>query len=196
MAWWRRDARTSCTVVVSVKRRRRRGRISKQAAPTRPRVAEPEGTAAPVEAARFEMGDLVIIDGLTSKPELNGRTAHVRGADPAKGRLLLELLHDGTQILVKFVNCRKAYVDEAKEVAGRLDHELSEAPVRPQARSHEVVEATGQTRQQLQVEAQTGDEEEIEEEIEEICTPSVAACADTVRPGASVLCVRATRTKY
>ena len=43
------------------------------------------------------MGDLVIIDGLTSKPELNGRTAHVRGADPAKGRLLLELLHDGTQ---------------------------------------------------------------------------------------------------
>ena len=69
-----------------------------------------------MEAARFETGDLVIIDGLTSKPELNGCKAHVRGSDPAKGRLVLDLVsgycrsscegeHDGMQISVKFVNC-------------------------------------------------------------------------------------------
>ena len=80
-------------------------------APTWPRDAEgaqaPASTAAPVEAARFKTGDLVIIDGLTSKPELNGCKAHVRGSDPAKvGRFVLDLLHNGTQISVKSINCR------------------------------------------------------------------------------------------
>ena len=80
-------------------------------APTWPRDAEgaqaPASTAASVEAARFKTGDLVIIDGLTSKPELNGCKAHVRGSDPAKvGRFILDLLHNGTQISVKSINCR------------------------------------------------------------------------------------------
>ena len=152
-AWWRRDARTSCSAVaLPVAKRRQRG-ISKtkpkQTAPTRSREAEgaqaTAGTAAaPVEAARFETGDLVIIDGLTSRPELNGCNARVRGSDPAKGRLVLDLLHSGvggTQISVKCVNCRKANVEEANEVVATLEHELAEAQVRLEAKSDELLQA-------------------------------------------------------
>ena len=183
-AWWRRDARTSCSAAVAVpvaKRRRLGGNVQavgrggiptpKQTAPTRPREAE--GTAAPAEGVRFKTGDLVIIDGLTSKPALNGRKAHVRGSDPSKGRLVLELLHGGTQISVKFVNCRKANVEEANEVVARLEHELAGAQARLQAGSDELPKLA--KLDELEATAAAPQQASGEEEIEEICTPSVAA---------------------
>ena len=186
-AWWRRDARTSCSAVaLPVAKRRRISKTKpKQTAPTRSREAEgaqaTAGTAAaPVEAARFETGDLVIIDGLTSRPELNGCNARVRGSDPAKGRLVLDLLHSGvggTQISVKCVNCRKANVEEANEVVANLEHELAEA----QARSLKALSAereelrTCKERLQACLAAAQAQQASGEEEIEEICTPSVAA---------------------
>ena len=174
--WWRRDARTSCSAAVAVpvaKRRRLRGGIPtpKQTAPTRPREAE--GAAAPAEGVRFKTGDLVIIDGLTSKPALNGRKARVRGSDPPKGRLVLELLQDGTQISVKYVNCRKANVEEANEVVSRLEHELAGAQARLQARSDELSNLA--KLDELEATAAAPQQASGEEEIEEICTPSVAA---------------------
>ena len=85
-------------------------------APTWPQKTEsaqmppgpPAGAAAPVKAAKFKVGDLVIIDGLTSKPELNGCKAYVREFIPAKGRFHLDLLHDGTQVSIKSSNCKPA----------------------------------------------------------------------------------------
>ena len=186
-AWWRRDARTSCSAVaLPVAKRRRISKTKpKQTAPTWSREAEgaqaTAGTAAaPVEAARFETGDLVIIDGLTSRPELNGCNARVRGSDPAKGRLVLDLLHSGvggTQISVKCVNCREANVEEANEVVAKLEHELAEA----QARSLKALSAereelrTCKQRLQACLAAAQAQQASGEEEVEEICTPSVAA---------------------
>ena len=68
-----------------------------------------------LQATRFKTGDLVVIDGLISKPELNGCKAFVRGSDPTKQRLVLELIHDGTQISVKSVNCRDSNDVKANE---------------------------------------------------------------------------------
>ena len=186
-AWWRRDARTSCSAAVPVvKRRRRRGGISKpkRAALARPR--EPERAAAPVKAAtfktgdlqatRFKTGDLVVIDGLISKPELNGCKAFVRGSDPAKQRLVLELLHHGTQISVKTVNCRDSNDVEANEAVA----ESAENRARPQesdARLQAELEPLPKLAECDRLEAPAAAQQaaEKEEEIEEIFTPSVAA---------------------
>ena len=185
-AWWRRDARTSCSAAVPVvKRRRRRGGISKpkRAALARPR--EPE-RAAPVQATRFKTGDLqatrfktgdlVVIDGLISKPELNGCKAFVRGSDPAKQRLVLELLHHGTQISVKTVNCRDSNDVEANEAVA----ESAENRARPQeSDAHLQAELEPLPKlaecDRLEAPAAAQQAAEKEEEIEEIFTPSVAA---------------------
>ena len=169
-----------------MKRRRRRGGISKpkRAALARPR--EPERAAAPVQATRFKTGDLqatrfktgdlVVIDGLISKPELNGCKAFVRGSDPAKQRLVLELLHDGTQISVKSVNCSDSNDVEANEAVA----ESAENRARPQmSDAHLQAELEPLPKlaecDRLEAPAAAQQAAEKEEEIEEIFTPSVAA---------------------
>jgi len=67
------------------------------------------------EAPKFNVGDVVVIDGLVSKPELNGCQARVisattapQGFDVARGRHHVELLMDGTQLTVKPSNMQLA----------------------------------------------------------------------------------------
>ena len=49
-------------------------------------------------------GDVVRVDGLMSKPELNGREARVLGYDEAKGRYGVQLVDGGTQLSLKPTN--------------------------------------------------------------------------------------------
>ena len=132
--------------------------------------------AAPVQAARFKTGDLVVIDGLISKPELNGCKAFVRGSDPAKQRLVLELLHDGTQISVKSVNCRDSNDVEANEAVAESAENRArqhESDAHLQAELEPLPKLAESDRLEAPAVAQQAAEKE--EEIEEIFTPSVAA---------------------
>ena len=122
-----------------------------------------------LQATRFKTGDLVVIDGLISKPELNGCKAFVRGSDPAKQRLVLELIHDGTQISVKSVNCRDSNDVEANEAVT----ESAENRARPHESDEPLPKLAECDRLEAPAAAQQAVEKE--EEIEEIFTPSVAA---------------------
>ena len=60
------------------------------------------------EAPRFSAGDVVVIEGMKSKPELNGCQARVGSFDAARGRHLVELLSDGAQLSIKPSNAQLA----------------------------------------------------------------------------------------
>ena len=67
------------------------------------------------EAPTCNVGDVVVINGLVSKPELNGCQARViagdgapQGFDAARGRHHIELLKDGTRLTVKPSNMQLA----------------------------------------------------------------------------------------
>ena len=117
----------------------------------------------------------MVIDGLISKPELNGCKAFVRGSDPAKQRPVLEL-HHGTQISVKTVNCRDSNDVEANEAVA----ESAENRARPQeSDAHLQAELEPLPKlaecDRLEAPAAAQQAAEKEEETEEIFTPSVAA---------------------
>ena len=77
--------------------------------PTKQPVSAPKKAAQPAvtppAADRpHKAGDLVMLDGLVSKPELNGREARITGYDEAKARFAVELLDSGTRLSLKGAN--------------------------------------------------------------------------------------------
>ena len=62
---------------------------------------------------RFKAGDVVVIEGLQSKPECNGCTARVR-TDLVTGRHQVELFKCGTVLSIKPSNARRATTKEQR----------------------------------------------------------------------------------
>ena len=69
----------------------------------RPVAAQPAVTP-PVANRPHKAGDLVTVDGLVTKPELNGREARITGFDEAKVRFTVELLDAGTLLSLNEAN--------------------------------------------------------------------------------------------
>ena len=67
------------------------------------KAAQPAVTP-PAANRPHEAGDLVTVNGLVSKPELNGREARITGYDEAKARFAVELLDAGTLLSLKGAN--------------------------------------------------------------------------------------------
>ena len=86
----------------------------------------------PVSAAptRFKAGDVVVIEGLVSKPEHNGSTARVVSTDLVTGRHHVELFKCGTLLSIKPSNARRAIA------AAGLSHDgcLEKADLQQRAR--------------------------------------------------------------
>jgi hypothetical protein len=73
------------------------------AAPKKKAAPAPPAPPAPAPTMH-KAGDVVRVDGLMSKPELNGREARVLRYDEAKGRYAVELAQGGTQLSLKPTN--------------------------------------------------------------------------------------------
>ena len=71
---------------------------------TTPKKAAQPAVAPPAANRPHEAGDLVTVDGLVTKPELNGREARITGFDEAKVRFTVELLDAGTLLSLKGAN--------------------------------------------------------------------------------------------
>eukprot|EP00964_Phaeocystis_antarctica_P069095 scaffold41914_cov45-Phaeocystis_antarctica.AAC.1 len=71
---------------------------------TTPKKAAQPAVAPPAANRPHEAGDLVTVDGLVSKPELNGREARITGYVEAKARFAVELLDAGTLLSLKGAN--------------------------------------------------------------------------------------------
>eukprot|EP00964_Phaeocystis_antarctica_P152236 scaffold120065_cov76-Phaeocystis_antarctica.AAC.1 len=83
---------------------------------------------------RFKAGDVVVIEGLQSKPELNGCTARVR-ADLVTGRHDVELLKCGTVLSIKPSNARRVTPME-EQAAKRLARAKACTPSRSKLKPH------------------------------------------------------------
>ena len=69
-----------------------------------PKKAAQPAVTPPAADRPHKAGDLVTLDGLVSKPELNGREARITGYDEAKARFAVELLDSGTRLSLKGAN--------------------------------------------------------------------------------------------
>ena len=68
--------------------------------------------------ATFSTGELVLVQGLQSKPEHNGTAASVLSFDDAKGRYVVQLVGSGTTLSLKPVNLAR------KGAGGPTDSEM------------------------------------------------------------------------
>jgi hypothetical protein len=69
-----------------------------------PKKAAQPAVTPPAANWPHKAGDLATVDGLVSKPEINGREARITGYDEAKARFAVELLDAGTRLSLKGAN--------------------------------------------------------------------------------------------